>query len=236
MADNRGSLMSGCLKVLGVLMLMALAAAGAVWGFSLYMKKLVLDPDPVTIASASLQGLREQNRLNTFSARYVAVVTSKQTKLGLSAQKTIIMPGSVRYEVDLGRVGPNDVRWDASGKKLSVKLPPIEIVGPQVDLEHTREYGEGGILMRISDAEARLDAANRKAAQVELVRQAREETPMRLAREATRRAVERNFALPLKAAGVDANVEVWFPGEKPGEASEQWDRSRSLEQVYGNRQ
>src|SRR3546814_13324909 len=63
-----------------------------------------LSHDPVTIANSSLQGLQEQNRLSAFAARYVAVVTSKQSRLGLTAEKTMIMPGMVRYEVDLGKL------------------------------------------------------------------------------------------------------------------------------------
>ncbi len=61
-------------------------------------------PDPETIAAASLESMREQNRLTPFAARYVAVVTSTQSRFGLTAQKTLIMPGMVRYEVDLGKL------------------------------------------------------------------------------------------------------------------------------------
>src|SRR3546814_1679472 len=53
--------------------------------------------DPETVVAASLQGLQEQNVLVPFTARYVAVVTSTQSRLGLSAKKTLIMPGTVRY-------------------------------------------------------------------------------------------------------------------------------------------
>ena len=44
-------------------------------------------PDPQTIASSSLEGLREQNTLIPFSARFVAVITSTQRRFGLSARK-----------------------------------------------------------------------------------------------------------------------------------------------------
>lgn len=186
-------------------------------------------PDPTTIAAATLQGMREQNRLSAFVASYVAVVTSEQTRLGLSARKTMIMPGTVRYEVDLAKLGQDDVRWDGGEKLLTVTLPPVELVGPQIDLNAIREYDGGGLLMRLSNAEERLDAANRKAAQAELLRQAQAPTPMRIAREATRRAVERNFALPLRAAGLDARVRVIFPDER--RSDEQMDRTTPVEEV-----
>lgn len=190
-------------------------------------------PDPETIVSSTLSGMREQNRLTSFIASYVAVVTSEQSRLGLTARKTLIMPGTVRYEVDLGKLEPEDLSWNESAKELTVTLPPIEIAGPQVDLNAIREYDGGGLLMRLTDAEQRLDEANRKAAQAELLRQAKAPTPMRIAREATRRAVERNFALPLRAAGLDAHVVVRFPDE--GRSAEQMDRSTPLNEVLGTR-
>jgi len=222
-----------CLMVLGVLALMAIAAGGAFVGAGWYMKTLVNSPAPVTVANSSLQGLREQSRLSTFAARYVAVVTSKQSQLGLSAEKTLIMPGMVRYEVDLAKLTQRDVVWDAAAKTLRVRLPSVEVVGPEVDFNNIHEYSGGGVLMALTNAEAKLDESNRKAAQAELVRQAQEPTPMKLARDATRRAVERSFAMPLRAVGVEATVDVSFADE--ANANEHWDVSRSLAEIYANR-
>lgn len=223
----------GCLKALGVVALMAMAAAAAFLVAGWYATRMVLAPDAVTVANSSLQGLREQNRLSTFAARYVAVVTSKQTRLGLTAEKTMILPGLVRYEVDLAKLTQRDVAWDPASRKLMVRLPAVEAVGPQVDFNNVREYGAGGVLMALTDAEAKLDEANRKAGQAELVRQAMEPAPMKLARDATRRAVERSFAMPLKAVGVDATVEVTFADE--ANATEHWDVSRSLAEIYAKK-
>ncbi|MBR0552130.1 DUF4230 domain-containing protein [Stakelama marina] len=224
----------GCFSAVGALIVLMLFVAAGFWAVTRYIDRTV-DPDPVTIASASLTGLREQNKLTAFAARYVAVVTSKQSRLGLTAQKTIIMPGSVEYDVDLSKLKQGDVAWDADTKTLSVHLPPIELDGPHVELNAIREYGEGGILMSLTDAEAKLDAANKKAAQAELVRQARQPTPMRLAREATRRAIEHSFAMPLKAAGIDAHVRATFPGERSAAERQRWDVSKPISEVLRNR-
>ncbi|WP_230483730.1 DUF4230 domain-containing protein [Sphingomonas sp. Leaf21] len=218
-------------KVAGVLILIVLAGLIAAWGVQRYVADR-LTPDPTTIARASLDGLREQNRLSAFAARYVAVVSSRQSQLGFSTERTLIMPGMVRYEVDLGKLRQQDVRWDAGSRTLSVTLPPVEIDGPQVDLSAIREYGSGGVLTSFTDAEQRLDAANRTAGQVELMRQARGPSPMKLARDATRRAVERSFAMPLRAAGVDASVRVRFSDEPSSD--EHWDTTRSVQEVLGN--
>lgn len=194
-----------------------------------------LAPDPETIATASLQGLREQNRLSAFAARFVAVVTSQQSRLGLTARKTMIMPGMVRYEVDLSRLEQDDVRWDAATSTLSVTLPPVEISGPEVDLAAIREYDGGGLLMKLTDAESALDAANRRRGQQELLAQARQPVAMRLAEDATRRAIESSFAMPLRAAGLDARVEVRFAHDAR-RSSERVDRSRTVEEVLGDKE
>jgi hypothetical protein len=172
--------------------------------------------DPETVVAASLQGLQEQNILVPFTARYVAVVTSTQNRLGLSAKKTLIMPGTVRYELDLGKLKQSDLDWDAATNALTVTLPPLRLAGPEIDIDAISEFRDGEILLALTDAEKSLDAANRKAAQAELIKQAKGTTPMRLAQGAARTAVEQSFAMPLKAAGIDAKVTARFANQPAG--------------------
>ena len=188
-------------------------------------------PEAETIASASLKGIREQNRLTAFAANYSAVVTSEQRRFGLSARKTLIMQGLVRYEVDLAKLASNDVRWDASNRTLRVRIPDIEVLRPQIDLKSIQEYDEGGLLTALTDAERTLDSANRTKGEAELVEQAKGPVPMKLAREATRRAIEQNFAVPLKAAGLEAKVEARFGNEMVGKVDTRWDLSTPLEEI-----
>ena len=192
--------------------------------------------DPESVASASLQSVREQARLIPFSARFVAVVTSTQSRFGLKAQRTLIMPGNVRYELDLAALKARDLSWDEAAKTLTVSLPDLEISAPEIDLRQVREYGGGGVLSALTDAEESLDQANRTAAQAELARQAGEPMPMRLARDAAKRAVERSFAMPLRAAGIDATVAVRFRSEGRRDPASQMDRSRRMEDVLKERQ
>src|SRR3569832_641294 len=79
-------------------------------------------PDPKTIATSSLQSMRAENRLTVFAARYVSVVTSQVQRLGglINAQRTLILPGDVRYELDLSKLQAKDVSWDASKRTLTV--------------------------------------------------------------------------------------------------------------------
>jgi hypothetical protein len=193
-------------------------------------------PSPETIASASLTGIREQNRLSAFAANYAAVVTSEQQRFGLSAKKTLIMQGLVRYEVDLAKLTDDDVRWDAATKTLSVKIPPIETAPPQIDLKSIQEYGENGILRAFTNVDDVLDDANRAKGQAELVRQANGPVPMRLARDAFKRAIAQNFQVPLRAAGLDAKVETYFADELGGDVSTRWDESTPLSDIVNDRQ
>jgi hypothetical protein len=198
---------SGCIA-LAIIIAGALVALALV--FSSTIKAWLSPNDPETVMSASLQGLREQNVLVPFTARYVAVVTSRQTTLGITAQKTLIMPGTVRYEVDLAALRQSDLVWDAAANRLTVTLPPLRLAGPDIALSEIREYRDGELLLWLTDAERRLDTVNQRAAQRELLAQARGETPLRLARGAAIRAVEQSFAMPLRAAGVEAEVTVRF--------------------------
>ena len=140
---------------------LALLVVAAV--FVMNRAQATFDPRPETIAAASLQGLREQNKLSAFAARFVAVVTSTQTRFGFSAKKTLIMPGAVQYQVDLSKLTQNDVRWDAPTKTLTVTLPPVQVSAPEIDMKAIREYDSGGILLALTDAETSLDTANRAA-------------------------------------------------------------------------
>lgn len=208
--------MKGLIKLLiPLLVVFGLAFGGAYWFQQRAEEEM--DGKVESIASASLQGLREQARLTAFAASFVAVVTSKQERLGLEAERTMIMPGLVRYELDLNRLKPKDMRWDGKTGMLTVTLPPLILSGPEVDISGIREYDGGGLLMALTDAGEVLDDANRKRGQEELMKQARGEVPMRLARDATRRAIERSFAMPLQAAGLKATVVAKFAedGKEP---------------------
>jgi hypothetical protein len=199
-------------RFVGALALVVFVAAGIIFALGWKLRK-ELHPDPITIATASLQAVREQAVLVPFAARFVAVVTSEQHRFGFSAKKTLILPGMVRYELDLAALKQEDLAWNAATRTLAITLPPLRVSSPEIDLARIQTYGEGGVLMALTDVGTELDSANKAAGQAELVKQAAEALPMRLARDAARRAIERSFAMPLKAAGIDATVTAHFAGE-----------------------
>jgi hypothetical protein len=200
-------------------LVLAMVAAALILGVLLGVTTGVADrifgsPDPKTIATASLESMRAQNRLTVFAARYVSVVTSQQDRLGglVSSQRTLILPGDVRYELDLAKLQPKDVTWNGSSSTLTVQLPEIQVAGPDVDINQVREYGGNGVLSALTNANQQLDQANRARAVSDLRKQATAAVPMRLARQSAREAVERSFAMPLLAAGFkDVKVVARFP-------------------------
>lgn len=209
-------------KPAAILAIIVALVLGVVVGTTTGIADKIFGPSPKTIATASLESMRAQNRLTVFAARYVSVVTSQQQRLGglVSSERTLILPGDVRYELDLSRLDPKDVSWDGSSHTLKVRLPEIEVAGPDVDINSVKEYGGGGVLSALTNANEQLDQANRDRAVQDLRKQATAAVPMQLARQAARQAVERSFAMPLVAAGFrDVKVVARFPTEGSDEAS-----------------
>lgn len=190
--------------ILGVLIGVSTGIADRIFG----------GPSPKTIATASLQSMRAENKLTVFAARYLSVVTSEQQRFGglVSSERTLILPGDVRYELDLSNLQPDDVSWDGANHMLTVRLPMIDVAGPDVDINSVKEYGGGGVLSALTNANEQLDQGNRDRAVEDLRKQATAAIPMQLAREAGRAAIERSFAMPLLAAGFrDVKVVARFP-------------------------
>lgn len=219
----------GRLKLHLVLPALGLLLLGLALGYAFRPAFAPPPPDPEAIATAALLSVRDQGRIVPFSARFVSVASASETHLGLTARKTLIMPGTVRYGVDLARLRRSSLAWDEASRTLTVTLPPLELSGPEIDLNQVQESSEGGLVMALAGSEKELDSANRQAAQDELMRQAREPRPMQLARAAAMRDVARAFALPLRAAGIEASVAVRFVDPAGREEATWLDRPRPLE-------
>jgi hypothetical protein len=191
-------------------------------------------PDPQAITATALLSVREQGRVTPYAARFVAVATERRDGL-IAAERTLIVPGDVTYEVDLARLDRNRLAWDAATSTLSITLPPIDVAGPRIDWAEARVRGDNGILVAIAGGEGEMDAANRQRAQADLLRQAREEAPLRTARDAAMRLVARSFAMPLRASGIDASVAVRFVDPSGEEQASYLDRRHPIEDAVRRR-
>jgi len=193
-------------------------------------------PDPRALADAALLSLRDQGRLVVYGARYVAVATAKDSRLGLTASKTLILPATVRYGLDLTRLRRSDLAWDAPTRTLTVTLPPLELSAPQFDTAAAHEESEGGLVLALSGNEKALDEANRRAAADDILKQARAAAPLDTARGAAMRLVASSFAMPLRAAGLEASVAVRFVDPSGKEEASFLDRPRAVEDRLRARQ
>lgn len=220
--------------ILTPLLLALLVGAGL--GLLLQPRSAAGGADPRAIADATLLSVRDQGRMIAYEARFAAVVSASETRLGLTARKTLIMPGTVRYGVDLTRLRRRDLAWDAATNTLTVTLPPLEISGPSIDVGAVQEYSEGRLIMALTDAGRALDQETHRSAQDELMRQARDRNPTALARNAAMRAVARSFAMPLRAAGIDASVSVRFLDPAGREDAVFLDRPRRIDDAVQGRQ
>ncbi|HEX5535657.1 MAG TPA: DUF4230 domain-containing protein [Sphingobium sp.] len=176
-----------------------------------------LTKDAATTALRSLQG---QGRVTLFSARLAAVLTPARTEgeAGAGGPLMVLVPGTVRYDMDLRDASPRDIVWDVEEKTLAVKLPPLILSEPDIEIAGARLF-EAGTWMALPNAGSWLTAGTRKAAQTQLLQQARDDLPMRNAREAGRKAVERAITERLREEGARATLIVRFADE-PRNASE----------------
>jgi hypothetical protein len=227
---------AGRLKLRLVLPALGLLLLGFALGRAFRPSPAPARPDAEAIATAALLSVRDSGRIVPFSARFVSVASASETHLGLTARKTLIMPGIVRYGVDLTRLRRSSLAWDEASRTLSVTLPPLELSGPEIDLGQIQESSEGGFVMALAGSEKTLDESNRQSAQDELMRQAREPRAMQLARGAAMRDVARAFALPLRSAGIEASVAVRFLDPSGKEEAAWLDRPRPLEARLRDRQ
>ncbi len=215
--------------------LLAALLLGVLLGHRLLPAPAPSPADPRAVADAALLSVRDEGRLVSFTARFASVVTASEERLGLSARKTLIMPGTVRYSVDLARLKRGNLRWDDATRTLTVTLPPLEVSSPSINLNDVQEYSEGGMLMALTGAERQLDEANQRSAQDELMRQARAPAQMQIARDSAMRIVARSFAMALRSTGIDASVVVRFVDPSGQESASFLERSRGVNDALRDR-
>jgi hypothetical protein len=167
----------------------------------------------LSVADTTLQAIQRQQRLTVMTARLNSTITSRQQRLGglLSASKTLIIPGTIRYEVDMSALKLETMRWDKEAQTLTIFAPRPVVAGPEVDLTRTTEYKDGALLLAFTDVEKAFDTANRAAVTANMRAQGSSRGLVDLADDAARDTIGRLFLLPLITAGYkDAKVKVTF--------------------------
>lgn len=190
---------------------------------------------PVTqIVTARLSGV---GSLKVAELAGTVQATASDTRgLGmLRTDQTVKMPYSVDYFVDVSRLGPGDMQWNAQTGTLIVDAPDVTVARPNTD-EGRRSLVETTGLFVTRDAAETLSQRTSARATAVAQREAQSAERMAQAREHGRRAIAGLLAQPLAAAGLtNARVVVTFPPERRVQNSERWDVSRSVEQVVKDR-
>ncbi len=153
----------------------------------------------------------------------------------LRSDQTVKMPYSVGYFVDLSNLGAGNLEWNGSTRTLIVDAPDVTAAPANTDEGRRTLVETSGLFVTRQAAETLSQRTSARASAV-AEREARSPERMAQAREHGRRAIARLLGQPLAAAGLgDVRVVVTFPPERAGQIREQWDVSRSPEQVMKDR-
>ncbi|MGI4877069.1 MAG: DUF4230 domain-containing protein [Janthinobacterium lividum] len=175
------------------------------------------DPDGLKTADAVLLSIQNRRRLVVFAARFAVSHTAhRDTLLGyVNANKTLTLPGTMRYELDWGKLKSANLIWDKANRQLTVMAPDVEIAGPDIEVKRTAEYRDGSLILAMTNVEKELDLENRRSVDAKFVSEARNPIYVEMARRQARDAIRETFLLPLLAVGISApNVVVRLPSDR----------------------
>lgn len=205
--------MSRFLAVVGALAIL-LAAVGGAWLWradpadrTRALVALGLRPDPLALAVSGLEAIRQEQQLSVLSARFMTKQTSQRNLSDLlpegliAAEKTLLVAGTVRYAMDLSKLDAADLSFDKAANTLSIRRPPLLIVGPSFHVMDMNDVANGAVVLWLTQSETELDRANWEKARTAIIAEARSDTLRQQAQREADAALIRLFALPLRAAG-----------------------------------
>lgn len=147
----------------------------------------------------------------------------------LSPCRVFKAPATIDYYVDASKLKLSDFRWNQGAKTLLVTAPDVRIGAVNIDTAKVIVDRTDGVFVP-RGAMVELQKRSSASAQEVTRLEAKKPEHMEAARRNARTQLEALFAKPLSAAGMSADVQVRFAGEdRP--SSQQWDLSRSLEDV-----
>jgi hypothetical protein len=160
--------------------------------------------DPLAI---SLSAFEKQDRLTVFSAQLAPVVSSNDARLfGLvKSHQVAVIPARVDYTIDLSKMRPDRMAWNAASATLSVRLPSVTVNRPNLDEARAQYLREGVWITR--EAQDKLTRDNTRLAEQLAIEQASNPILLSLARDAAANAIRQNLGIPLIVAGF-RNVKV----------------------------
>ena len=153
----------------------------------------------------------------------------------LTSSRVVKAPFEVDYFVNVRRLDPGDFRYDADRRTLTVEVPDVRPGKPNIDHARVTLDQTSGVYVS-RDAMTDLQRRVASTAATAVAERAADPENMTKARENARTAIARLFGGALSAAGLPVRVDVRFAGEPGAGNNEQWDMSRSLQEVLANAQ
>ncbi len=162
--------------------------------------------------------------------------TASDARLGgmLKTDRVVKAPFSVDYFLDVSRLRAADYRFDPATGTLVIDAPDVSVGAANVD-EARRTLSETRGVFVTRGAMDTLSQRASAAAQASAKSEASKPERLAQARDNARRALRDLLAQPLAAAGVkDPRILVTFPYERTERSRQDWDRSRTPEEVLAN--
>jgi hypothetical protein len=173
-----------------------------------WLDRLGSDQDVIAVLVTST---RKMNDLTVFGAELFAIAKTEREGLiaPLDTTTYVIVPGSVRYTVNLATIDRKNFNWDAGTGTLVVLVP--DPVPTDVNIDGARaKVLVDGVDLSGGDERERILQKSLAVARDDIARKAREPFFMAAAKDAGRAALTQNFAAPLRAAGLKPNVIIRF--------------------------
>lgn len=163
------------------------------------------------ILAATVESLREENRLLVLSYKGSAKVTAEQTVLWLfEGRQELQVPAVVSYYIDLSELTLADVTFDEKAKLVRVRLPKLTIGDIAFQPENATTVN-GGILTFSEEQVEALRKANYASARKAMVAQAQQPGLINAAKRQAIANVQAYFEIPLRIAGLpDVRVAAAF--------------------------
>jgi len=163
------------------------------------------------VLAATVESLREENRLLVFSYKGSAKVKASQTVLGLfEGRQELQVPAVVSYYIDLSELTLADVTLDEKAKLVRVRLPKLSIGDIAFQPENPTTVN-GGILTFSEEQVEELRKANYATARKAMVAQAQQAGLVNAAKRQAVANVQTYFEIPLRIAGLpDVKVAAAF--------------------------
>lgn len=152
----------------------------------------------------------------------------------LNSDRVIKAPFSVDYTVDVSRLDPASMGWDAATRRLTVTIPEVEVGRPNVDESRMTLSSTRGVFVTRAASEA-LARALAQGTRAKASAEANRPERILQAKANARRALSRLLAAPLTASGVrGVDVRIRFASDPvPNDA--RWDTSRRIDEVLRER-